>query len=389
MTRPVDGMARGSETVAWPLVTMWPQHDQEEINAVRRVLGAGKTNYHTGSEGTAFEEEWSRAVGVTHSFTCSNGTTALEMCLRGVGLLWHDSVIVPARTFIATAAAVVNCGGVPVLADIVAGSLCVTVDTLKAARLPNTSGVIVVHWGGLPVPGIADIAAWCKAEGLFLIEDCAHAHGAPGVGAYGDAAAWSFCVGKIMSTGGEGGMVCAPRNAVADQMRAWRDHGRYQMTGGRDMSGAGVGNDEFLYTVEDFGSNLRMTEIQAAIGRVQLKGLQRQLERRREIAARYDEVLGWRAMYTPEQRATHSRYLYTVRAAGKRGVMRSLSERGIPVQFGGCPNIGKEPAFAKRGWVYHCPVADRVGTEVFSIPVYPTMTDADVTRVCRALKECV
>lgn len=375
-----------------PLKTVWPTHSPEEIDAVSDILRSGKTNYWTGREGQAFETEWSQLVGIPHALTCSNGTTALELCLRGIGFadtcaqLGSHDVLVPARTFMATAAAVVTCGGRPVLADIGADSLCVTPETLEAARTEKTAGVIVVHWAGLPCPRMDEIARWAMRHGLWIIEDCAHAHGAP-VGRQSHAAAWSFCVGKIMSTGGEGGMVVTSDAGIAERMRGFRDHGKYQMTGRRDMNaGGGI---EFEWTVSGFGSNMRMTEMQSVIGRIQLRGLAEQLKRRREIAARYDEVLGWRAMYTPEQRETHARYLYHVRTAGKRPVMQALKDRGIPAGWGGCHNIGHEEAFSRRGWSYSCPVADRVGNEVFSIPCYPTMTDEDVGRVCQALKEAV
>lgn len=372
-----------------PLRTRWPVHSDAEVDAVSDILRAGLVNYWTGREGQAFETEWSRHVGLPHSLTITNGTTALECAIRVLGvdsprITEHGErgeIIVPARTFIATAAAVVTCGGVPVLADIDAASLCVTPESLEAARTERTVGVIIVHWGGLPCPRMDEIVRWGMRWGIWIIEDCAHAHGAA-VGRQSHIAAWSFCVGKIMSTGGEGGMVSCLDDRLAREMRAFRDHGRFMMVGGPDPTA-------FEYKVETFGSNLRMTETQSVIGRIQLRGLAAQIARRREIAARYDEALGWRAMYTPEQRAGHARYLYTVKVAGKREVMKVFVERGIPARYGGCPNIGKEPAFTSRGWVYDCPVADRMGDEVFSLPCYPTMTDEDVARVCHAIKEVV
>ncbi len=398
-----------------PLVTRWPVHGDDERAAVERVLrglrGVGgeplagaPTNYWTGDEGTRFEREWldhGVCLPTGHALAVTNGTTALECALRGVGLhdvaLGHDwpmtpQVIVPARTFIATASAVVHAGGQPVVADIDGASLCVTAETLEARRTGATVGVIVVHYAGLPCPDMDGIVRWAMQHGLWIIEDCAHAHGAD-VGRASHVAAWSFCVGKIMSTGGEGGMVVCLDGGVADRMRAYRDHGRYQLAGrtARDMSGAGaVGHATFDYCVEEFGSNLRMTEMQAAIGRVQLRGLAGQIARRRWTALMYDQTLesvGIEPMFTTAQRLGHARYLYHVRIPRRVEVMTALIERGIPARFGGCDNIAKEPAFAKRGWEKPCPVADAVGAEVFSLPIYPTMSDSDVGRVCDALKE--
>ena len=382
-----------------PLRTRWPVHGEDEIAAVADVLRSGRTNFWTGREGAAFEAEWARSLALTHALAVSNGTTALEACLRGVGLpevrLGHDwmmepQVIVPARTFIATASAVVQCGGRPVLADIDPGTLCVTAETLEAARTGATVGVIVVHYGGLPCPDMDAIVRWAMKHGLWIVEDCAHAHGAPGVGTRSHAAAWSFCVGKIMSTGGEGGIVACLDDGVAARMRAYRDHGRWQMTGSR-MDGGQPGL-QYEYLCEEFGSNLRMTEMQAVLGRIQLRGLAASVARRRSVAAAYDDALaraGIEPMFTPGQRVTSVRYLYHVRVGAevRDAVMAALVARGIPARVGGAPSLALEPAFVKRGWVYETPAADAVGAEVFSLPCYPTMSDDDVGRVCEAIRE--
>lgn len=391
-----------------PLVTRWPVHSDEEIAAVADVLRSGRVNYWTGREGEAFETEWARSLALPHALTVSNGTTALECALRGVGLqetaaAWmHDGlvvpeVIVPARTFIATASAVVQCLGRPVLADISAESLCVTAETLEAARTSATVGVVVVHYGGLPCPDMDNIVRWAMRHGLWIVEDCAHAHGAPGVGMRSHAAAWSFCVGKIMSTGGEGGMVACLDDGVAARMRAYRDHGRYQVAGrtARDMSGAGaVGHTEFVYSVEEFGTNIRATEMQSVLGRIQLRGLAAQIARRRYIAASYAEALasvGVAPMFTDDQRnLAHVYYLYHVNTPGRKAEnMLALIEQGVPARFGGCDNIGREPAFTKRGWNYECPQAEAVGAATFSLPLYPSMTDSEVERVCDAVRGVV
>lgn len=375
--------------------TRWPAHSEDEIEAVGDILRAGLTNMWQGRENSALETEWSSLVGLPHTLTVSNGTVALEAAINvmcsGIQLANRHKfdVIVPARTFVACASAVVRNGMRPVLADISADSLCVTPETLEAARTPNTLGVILVHWAGLVIPRMEEIVAWGMRHGIWLIEDCSHAHGAP-VGKQSHIATWSMCVGKIMSTGGEGGLISCLDNNIATALREYRDHGRYQMTGRRDMeAGGSVNYKDFEWTVSDFGGNIRLTEMQAVLGRYQLRGLAQQAARRREIAARYDEVLGWRAMHTPEQRTTHARYLYSVSVAAKRPVMEALNARGIPARWGGCHNIGHEEAFTRRGWVYDCPVADRVGETVFTLPVYPTMSDDDVTRVCQALREVV
>lgn len=381
-----------NDLVAMPLVTRWPAHTEEEIAAVAAVLRSGRVNYWTGVEGQTLEAEVSRAWGIREVLAVSNGTTALEAAIRGVhGPLGGGEIIVPARTFIATASAVVHAGGKPVVADIDPATLCVTAETLEARWTERTVGVIVVHYGGLPCPDMDNVVRWAMRRGVWIIEDAAHAHGAPGVGLKSHATAWSMCVGKIMSCGGEGGLVGCLDAGVAARARAYRDHGRYQLAGvaSRDMSGAGSTYGEFKYTVEEFGSNLRMTEMQAVLARHALARLPGEVARRRMIARRYDEALGDRAMFTPEQRAEHVRYLYHARCedGAKAAVIDRLNALGIPARFGGADDISKEPCFVKRGWTWDCPGAGQAGRETFSLPVYPTMTDADVGRVCAAVRE--
>lgn len=400
-----------------PLTTRWPAHTEDEIAAVAEVLRSGRTNYWQAPEGGVshgqrLEAEVSTAWGVRNVLAVSNGTTALECCLRGLELrdvadryIYEGSgvpgVIVPARTFVATASAVHNVGGEPVLADIDPSTLCVTPATVEAAlvaarrRRVDVAGVIVVHYGGLPCPDMDNVVRLCMREGLWIVEDAAHAHGAPGVGLRSHATAWSMCVGKIMSSGGEGGLVGCLDSGLAERMRAYRDHGRFQLAGrnSRDMSGAGVaGHAEFSYCVEDPGSNLRMTEMQSVLARSALARLPAEITRRRLIAEQYDQALvsvSREPMFATEQAAQHVRYLYhvAVDAAEKVPFMNRLNALGIPARFGGCDNIGKEPAFVKRGWSGVCPGADAAGATTFSLPVYPTMSDGVVARVCDALRE--
>jgi dTDP-4-amino-4,6-dideoxygalactose transaminase len=244
-------------------MTLWPYHSEDEISAVADVLRSGKTNYWSGSNGQAFESEFAQYTGAKHAIAVTNGTTALELALHGLDLPPGSEVIVPCRTFMATASAVVTAGCKPVLADIDA-TLNVTVETLEARRTEKTEAVIVVHYAGLPCD-MAAIMDWAGKNTIYVIEDCAHAHGAringQHVGTFGDVGCFSFCVGKIMSLGGEGGMVITNDETLHRRMGARRDHGRYQMVGSKDMT-------QFQWTVEEFGTNLRMTEMQSAIGRI-------------------------------------------------------------------------------------------------------------------------
>ena len=352
----------------------WPVHDTEEQEAVLRVLRSGKTNYYSGGEGCAFEEEWAAYVDCRHALTCSNGTTALELALHGLGIGGGMEVIVPARTFVATASAVVTAGAQPVVADIDEESLNVTVDTLEARRTPITRAVIVVHYAGRPC-AMESICDWAWDKGLVVVEDCAHAHGARidgrHVGTFGDVGTFSMCVGKIMSTGGEGGMVITDSSVIAKRMTQRRDHGRFQI--------AGAGDWRFRYTVDVAGSNMRLTEMQSAIGRCQLRKLEGWVARRREIAARYDEELKQRVLVP-----WHSMYLYLMRVQEWKRERLLTECWSAGVRWGGCGNILMEKAFAQ--YAVPCPQADAAGERVVSLPVYPTMTDDDVAAVCDAVR---
>ena len=189
---------------------IWPDYDKDEIAAVEEVLRSGKVNYWGGDQGDSFEKEFAAYTGVRHAVALANGTVALEAALHALGIGDGDEVIVPARTFIATASSVVMCGAVPVVADIDLYSGNLTVETIEAARTEKTKAVIVVHLGGWPCD-MPEIMRYAETHGLKVIEDCAQSHGAEidgqKVGSFGHASAFSFCQDKIISTGGEGGML--------------------------------------------------------------------------------------------------------------------------------------------------------------------------------------
>jgi len=357
-------------------MTLWPYHSEDEISAVAEVLRSGKTNYWSGPNGQAFESEFAQFTGAKHAISVTNGTTALEIALHGVNLPAGSEVIVPCRTFMATASSVVTAGFKPVLADIDA-TLNVTVETLEARRTDKTSAVIVVHYAGLPCD-MKQILKWANEHDLRVIEDCAHAHGSrikeQHVGTFGDAGCFSFCVGKTMSLGGEGGLVITNDETIYRRMGARRDHGRYQMVGSKDMT-------QFQWTVEEFGTNLRMTEMQSAIGRLQLKKLDGWVNRRNQIAAAYDAILGGIPVPFGQN---HGRYMYMAYVDDRDRKMIELQNMGVAARLGGCPNIGREAVF--KGNAVSCPVADELGQRTLSLPVYPTMTNSDVEVVLKAVE---
>lgn len=361
----------------------WPVHAQDEIDAVVEVLRSGATNFWTGTQGVSFESEFAAYTGARFALAVSSGTTALEVAIESMGPPGGD-VIIPCRTFVATASAVYRQGHKPILADINGVSLNVTVETLEARRTERTVGVVVVHYAGRPC-NMPAIMEWALSHKLWVVEDAAHAHGSrigtQHVGTFGHAGCFSMCVGKTMSTGGEGGMILTDSAALQRRMTAIRDHGRYQMAGSRDARDLTT----FKYTVEVFGSNARMTEMQSAIGRCQLKKLDGWVSRRRDIGMIYDkEFCGSVAQPAHVIVPGMSPYMYLLPVTKYgRPKLLALADKGV--RYGGCPNIGVEPVF--RGEAAPCPVADAVC--VVSLPIYPTLTDEDVAEVIEAVREAM
>ena len=246
----------------------WPSFTAEEADAVQRVLLSGKVNYWTGTECREFEKEFAAWAGTAHAVALANGTLALDVALKALGIGPGDEVVVTPRTFLASVSCVVNAGATPVFADVDPDSGNLTADTIAAVLTPRTRGVIVVHLAGWPAD-MDPIMALAAQHGLKVIEDCAQAHGARyrgrSVGSIGHVGAWSFCQDKIMTTGGEGGMVTTNDEALWRAMWAYKDHGK---------SWAAVYEREhppgFRWLHEGFGTNWRMLELQAVIGRIQL-----------------------------------------------------------------------------------------------------------------------
>jgi dTDP-4-amino-4,6-dideoxygalactose transaminase len=375
----------------------WPSYAPDEIAAATAPLAAGRVNYWTGDEGKAFEKAYARHCGVRYGIAVANGTVAIELALYGLGIGPGDEVIVPARTFVATAAAVATRGARPVVVDIDPLSLNLTADTVAAAITPRTKAVIPVHLNGWPVD-MEPLVQLGTARGLAIIEDCAQAHGASDrerpVGGIGRIGCFSFCQDKIITTGGEGGMVVTDDEALYKRMWAYRDHGRdYDLAQQPNRGG-------FQWLTTDFGTNWRLTESQSALGRVQLGKLPDWVARRRQNAAALSTALSGLAGVTlpsPPAHAFHSFYKFVFQidpAALKSGwdrdrIITTLEGHGVPARVGGCPDISQEAAFTRYGFTPSpLPVAARLADRTIMLPVHPTLTDANVEEIgaaCRAV----
>ena len=246
----------------------WPSFSQEEADRVSQVLLSNKVNYWTGTECREFEKEFADWVGCEHAIALGNGTLALDIALKALGVGDGDEVITTSRTFLASASSIVTSGASPVFADVDINSQNITAESIGAVLTERTKAVIVVHLAGMPAEMDA-IMALSKKHGFKVIEDCAQAHGAKykgrSVGTIGHIGAWSFCQDKVMTTGGEGGMVTTNDKDLWSFMWSYKDHGKsYDAIYHREHSPG------FRWLHESFGTNWRMTEMQAAIGRIQL-----------------------------------------------------------------------------------------------------------------------
>ena len=335
----------------------WPYYSDEEIEAATGTLRSGKVNYWTGTECRDFENEFAQYHGVGHAIALANGTLALELALRSLGIAPGDEVIVTPRSFFASASCVASVGATPVFADVDRDSQNLSADTIARVVSDRTRAVIPVHLAGWPcdMPEIVELA---RRHGFAVIEDCAQAHGATidgrPIGSFGDAAAFSFCQDKIMSTGGEGGMLITDNAAVWQRAWEYKDHGKSLARINEPRKAQG-----FRWLHESFGSNWRMTEFQAAIGRIQLRRLDEwAAARRRNAAALADSVADISAIRVPlpRQGIAHAFYKFYVfvepqeLAEGwtRDRILEELTAEGIPGLSGSCPEIYREGAFGDR-----------------------------------------
>jgi len=385
----------------------WPAFSKQEIDAVSAVLASGKVNYWTGDEGRQFEREFAEFTGMPHAIALCNGTVALELALYALGIgdgdanhvdANHlDEVIVPSRSFIATASCVVMRGARPIVVDIDPLSQNIDTDCIEAAITPNTRAIIAVHLGGWPcdMQRISEIA---KRHGLFVIEDCAQAHGAEyhgqPVGSFGDAAAFSFCQDKIMTTGGEGGMLLLRDEDAWRRAWAFKDHGKdFELVNRTDHPPG----HRWLHT--SFGTNWRMTEMQAAIGRIQLRLLPEWVGARRAHAQQFATLLGnTPGLSIPMPAAgIHSSFyrLYTTIDTGMLGddwnqdrIVGEINAAGVPCMHGSCSEIGREQAFADKGWAGELlPAARRAGETSLALLVHPTLSQDDISEMAQVIDQ--
>ncbi|EGR0211437.1 DegT/DnrJ/EryC1/StrS family aminotransferase [Vibrio parahaemolyticus] len=376
----------------------WPSFSREEADAVSRVLLSNKVNYWTGSECREFEKEFAMWAGCEYAIALGNGTLALDVALRALGIGGGDEVITTPRTFLASASSIVTSGASPVFADVDLNSQAISAESIKAVLTPKTKAVIVVHLAGMPAEMDA-IMALSEQYGFFVIEDCAQAHGAKykgrSVGTIGHIGAWSFCQDKIMTTGGEGGMVTTNDKALWSAMWSYKDHGKsFEAIYNREHSPG------FRWLHESFGTNWRMTELQAVIGRIQLTRMNMWTALRQANAEKIDEAVAdlavVRRVEVPEycEHAEYKHYLFVEPqnlADGwtRDGIIEAILERGVPAYQGSCSEVYLEKAFDGTPWrpAERLKNAVKLGETSLMFLVHPTLTEQEIDKTCQVIRE--
>jgi dTDP-4-amino-4,6-dideoxygalactose transaminase len=387
----------GGEPIRIESFPHWPSFSNEEIRAAVAVLQSGKVNYWTGEECQQFEKEYAMFTGSEHAIAVCNGTVSLELALYAMEIGPGDEVIVPSRTFIASASSVIMRGATPVIVDIDRDSQTLTADTIRPALTPRTKAVIAVHLAGWPCD-MDPILILGKEHGFRVIEDCAQALGAAykdrTVGSIGHIGSFSFCQDKIMTTGGEGGMLTTDDIQMWERSWSFKDHGKnFHKVRCREKE---VG---FNFVHDCFGTNWRLTEMQASIGRVLLRKIADQVEKRRSNAA----ILSQLFARIPSLRVTippldvhHSYYKYYVFLCpemlrpnwDQKRVIKAISAEGVPCFSGTCSEIYLETAFpnALRP-PERLPIARELGETSLMFLVHPTLGEREMVETYNAVEK--
>lgn len=391
----------------------WPSFTEEEADAVQRVLLSNRVNYWTGFECRKFEREFASFAGTRYAVALANGTVALDAAMFAAGVGTGDEVVVTSRTFLASASSIVSAGATPVFADVDSNSQNITAESVDRILSRRTKAIVCVHLAGWPCD-MDPILALAREHDLFVIEDCSQAHGAVykgrSVGSIGDVGAWSFCQDKIMTTGGEGGMVTCNNDAIWRAMWSYKDHGK---------SYAAVFEREhpqgFRWLHESFGTNGRMTEMQAAIGRIQLRRLKHWTATRNANAAMISEALlpiaGEDGVVRvpelgcsgcPSRRhdicaCVHAYYKYyafvrpenLAEGWSRDRIVNEINACGVPCYTGSCSEVYLEKAFDNTGFrpKERLAVAKELGETSLMFLVHPSLKPSEIKKICHFIYE--
>lgn len=374
----------------------WPSFTEEEANCARDVILSNKVNYWTGNECRQFEQEFAQWIGTKHAVAVANGTVALDLALKALEIGAGDEVIVTSRTFLASVSSIVNAGATPIFADVNRESQNIDASTIRAVLTSRTKAIICVHLAGWPcdMDPIMDLAA---EKNIRVIEDCAQAHGAiykgRPVGSIGDIGAWSFCQDKIMTTGGEGGMVTTNDPELWSIMWSFKDHGKSWEAVYERQHPPG-----FRWLHESFGTNWRMLEVQGAIGRIQLRRMYQwhkaRLQNAQHIWDCASKLKGLRVPGIPYdvEHAAYKCYVFVEHDTLLEGwnrdrILNEIVAQGVPCYSGSCSEVYLERAFDNTGWrpAVNLPVAHELGETSLMFLVHPTLTQKEMDKTCEVL----
>lgn len=390
------------------LFSPWPSYSKEETEAVKKVLLSNKVNFWTGEECRKFESEFAKFVNSKFAISLANGTVALDAALKALEIGNGDEVVVTSRTFIASVSSIINAGAKPVFADIDPTNQNITSQTIEKVLTQHTKAVICVHLAGWPCD-MDQIMQLARSRGLYVIEDCAQAHGAKyknqSVGTIGDIGCWSFCQDKIMTTGGEGGMVTTNSRKLWLRMWSLKDHGKsWEAVFERDHPSG------FRWLHESFGTNWRMTEMQAAIGRIQLKRLPEwqklRLKNANQIWSTASKLNKWLSI--PEltcqscnfncndvKKCEHAAYKCYVFVKGSQidrdQIMHKLNNEGVPCFSGSCSEVYLEKAFENHPSKpkERLDAAKKLGETSLMFLCHPTLKEVEIDKTCEMLEKVV
>jgi len=383
----------------------WPSYTEEEAQVVQSIILSNKVNYWTGDECRMFEKEFAKFSGAKYAIALANGTVALDVAFKALGIGVGDEVIVTSRTFLASVSSIVNSGASPVFADVDPDTQNISIKSIQAALTDQTKAIVCVHLAGWSCD-MDPIMQLAQYKELYVIEDCAQAHGAKykgrSVGSIGHISAWSFCQDKIMTTGGEGGMVTTNDRELWSKMWSYKDHGKSWESVYEKEHPPG-----FRWLHDSFGTNWRMTEMQAAICRIQLKRMPDWTVKRQANAnAIWSAARECKLLRVPElncescdrlcdvntgcSHAVYKCYVFVRGSEELRDKMiREINSKGVPCYSGSCSEVYLEKAFDNTDLrpKERLTVAKELGETSLMFLVHPTLTNEEIQKTCDVLTE--
>ena len=378
----------------------WPSFSQQEAEAVSQVLLSNKVNYWTGQECREFEKEFAQFAQTEYAVALANGTVALDVALKALGVGAGDDVIVTSRTFLASASSIVTAGANPIFADVELDSQNISRRTIEAVLTPNTKAIICVHLAGW-MCDMDPIMQLASDKGIFVIEDCAQAHGAKykgkSAGSIGHIGAWSFCQDKIMTTGGEGGMVTTNDEHLWKKMWSYKDHGKNFDSIYNKKHPPG-----FRWVHDSFGTNWRMIEMQAVIGRIQLQKMPEWTAKRNANMQKIYAAFADSAYFTahqPSKNYVHAAYKCYVQVNNDKlpadwsrdRIMAEINALGVPCFSGSCSEVYLEHAFDNTRWrpQQRLKNAQMLGDNSLMFLVHPTLSDDSIKKTVSAIHSVI